>query len=155
MISARETRAGIWGELDPPVTAISREGNEMGYYPDFFDDEEEQIGLVRLSRVTYQLADGQPDAMGWRVADVEGIIFGTVEDMLADAGTGQIVFVAVKTEDTEKIALVPVEGMYLDISHDLLIVPAKETDVRNSPDFTDEVIDVMPYVDYWVSLART
>lgn len=126
----------------------------MDYYPDFQDEEEEQIGLVRLSRVTYQLADGQPDAMGWQVADVEGVIFGTVADMLADAGTGQIVFVAVRAEETSRTALVPVEGMYLDISHDLLIVPARESDVRNSPDFNDEVIDVMPFVDYWVSLAR-
>lgn len=126
----------------------------MGYYPDFVDEEEEQIGLVRLSRVTYQLADGQPDAMGWQVADIEGIIFGTVADMLADSGTGQIVFVAVKAEDTNRTALVPVEGMYLDTAHDLLIVPARESDVRGSPCFTDDVIDVMPFVDYWVGLAR-
>jgi len=126
----------------------------MGYYPDFHDEEEEQIGLVRLSRVTYQLADGQPDAMGWQVADIEGVIFGTVSDMLADAGTGQIVFVAVRTEESGRIALVPVEGMYLDIAHDLLIVPARENEVVNSPEFTEDVVDVMPYVDYWVSLAR-
>lgn len=126
----------------------------MGYYPDFHDEEEEQVGLVRLSRVTYQLADAQPDAMGWQVADIEGVIFGTVSDMLADAGTGQIVFVAVKAEESDKIALVPVEGMYLDIAHDLVIVPAREHDVRNSPEFTDEVYDVMPFVDYWIGLAR-
>ena len=126
----------------------------MDYYPDFREEEEEQIGLVRLSRVTYQLADGQPDAMGWQVADIEGVIFGTVSDMLADAGTGQIVFVAVRTEESGKLALVPVEGMYLDIAHDLLIVPAREGDVVNSPEFTDEVVDVMPFVDYWVGLAR-
>lgn len=126
----------------------------MEYYPDFMDEQEEQIGLVRLSCVTYQLADGQPDAMGWQVADIEGVIFGTVSDMLADAGTGQIVFVAVKDEDSHKIALVPVEGMYLDIAHDLVVVPARETDVRNSPEFTDKVVDVMPFVDYWLSLAR-
>jgi len=126
----------------------------MEYYPDFRDEDEDQIGLVRLSRVTYQLADGQPDAMGWQVADIEGVIFGNVSDMLADAGTGQIVFVAVRAEDSGKIALVPVEGMYLDIAHDLLIVPARESDVVNSPEFTDEVVDVMPFVDYWVGLAR-
>lgn len=131
-----------------------RGGRQMDYYPDFKEEQDEQIGLVRLSRVTYQLADGQPDAMGWQVADIEGVIFGVVSDMLADAGTGQIVFVAVKTEDSGKIALVPVEGMYLDMAHDLLIVPAHENDVINSPEFTDEVVDVMPYVDYWVSLAR-
>lgn len=135
-------------------TQYVRGGRQMGYYPDFHDEEEEQIGLVRLSRVTYQLADGQPDAMGWQVADIEGVIFGTVSDMLADAGTGQIVFVAVRTEESGRIALVPVEGMYLDIAHDLLIVPARENEVVNSPEFTEDVVDVMPYVDYWVSLAR-
>ena len=68
---------------------------QMQYYPDFAEDEDEQIGLVRLSCVTYQLAEGQPDAMGWQVADMEGVIFGIVSDMLADAGSGQIVFVAI------------------------------------------------------------
>lgn len=126
----------------------------MAYYPDFQDEEEEQIGLVRLSRVTYQLADGQPDAMGWRVADVEGVIFGSVADMLADAGTGQIVFVAVRSEETGKVALVPVEGMYLDTAHNLIIVPARESDVVNGPEFTDEVVDVMPFVEYWLNLAK-
>ena len=125
----------------------------MEYYPHFPDEEDEQVGLVRLSRVTYQLAEGQPDAMGWQVADIEGVIIGRVADMLADAATGQIVFVAINTEDTGKTALVPVEGMYLDMAHNLLIVPAREDDVRNCPDFTDEVIDVMPYVEYWVRLA--
>lgn len=125
----------------------------MEYYPSFPDEEDEQVGLVRLSRVTYQLADGQPDAMGWQVADIEGVIIGRVADMLADAATGQIVFVAINTEDTGRTALVPVEGMYLDMAHNLLIVPAREDDVRNCPDFTEEVIDVMPYVEYWVRLA--
>ena len=125
----------------------------MEYYPNFPDKEDEQVGLVRLSRVTYQLADGQPDAMGWQVADIEGVMIGKVADMLADAATGQIVFVAVNTEDSGRTALVPVEGMYLDMAHDLLIVPASEIDVHNCPDFTEEVIDVMPFVDYWVGLA--
>jgi len=125
----------------------------MEYYPDFFDEEEEQIGLVRLSRVTYTLADGQPDAMGWQVADVEGVIVGKVSDLLADASTGQIVFVAVRSEDTGKTALVPVEGLYLDIAHDLLIVPARESDIRGCPDFTDDVVDVMPFVEYWLRMA--
>jgi hypothetical protein len=125
----------------------------MEYYPSFPDEEDEQVGLVRLSRVTYQLADGQPDAMGWQVADIEGVIIGKVADMLADAATGQIVFVAINTEDTGKTALVPVEGMYLDMAHDLLIVPAHEHEVRNCPNFTEEVVDVMPFVEYWVRLA--
>jgi len=126
----------------------------MEYYPDFPDEEEEQGGLVRLSRVRYQLVDGQPDAMGWSVADVEGIKFGYVSDLLADANTGQIIFAAVKGSNTGRTALVPVEGMYFDISDCLLVVPAREPDVRGCPDFTDDVIDVMPFVDYWLKLAN-
>lgn len=125
----------------------------MQYYPDF-EQEDAQIGLVRLSCVTYQLADGQPDAMGWQVADMEGVIFGTVSDMLADAGSGQIVFVAIKDEESHKVSLVPVEGMYLDISHALVVVPALESDVLDSPDFTENVVDVMPFLEYWLNLAR-
>lgn len=123
----------------------------MEYYPDF-PEEEASGGLIRLSRVRYQLAEGQPDAMGWSVADVNGIEFGHVTDMLADADTGQIVFVAVTNELSGKTALVPVEGMYLDLTSNMLIVPASESDVEGSPDFSDDVIDVMPFVEYWLKL---
>ena len=125
----------------------------MEYYPDYLDKEEEEVGLVRLSRVTYQLADGQPDAMGWKVTDVEGVEVGTVSDMLADLGTGQIVFVAVKSHQTGKTALVPVEGVFLDLANDMLMVPARESDIRNSPDFTEDIVDVMPFVEYWLKVA--
>ena len=127
----------------------------MDYSPDFHEEEEEEIGLVRLSRTTYQLADGQPDAMGWLVADIEGVDFGRVSELLADAATGQIVFVAVTTDDSGKTALVPVEGTYLDEVGTRLIVPLRQSDIKGCPDFNDEVVDVMPFVDYWVRLVAT
>ena len=40
--------------------------------------------------------------LNWKVADIEGIELGKVSDLLADLGTGQIVFVAVTSDDTEK-----------------------------------------------------
>lgn len=125
----------------------------MDYYPDFPDEDEEEGGLVRLSRVTYQLADNQPDAMGWCVADIEGVRFGTVSDLLADAATGQIVFAAITNDHSGRTALIPVEGMYLDVTQCLLIVPVRESDVSNSPEFNDEIEDVMPFVEYWIRLA--
>ena len=127
----------------------------MDYSPDFHEEEDEEIGLVRLSRTTYQLADGQPDAMGWLVADIEGVDFGRVSELLADAATGQIVFVAVTTNDSGKTALVPVEGTYLDEVETRLIVPLRQSDIKGCPDFNDEVVDVMPFVDYWVRLVAT
>jgi hypothetical protein len=124
----------------------------MDYTPDFHEEDEE-IGLVRLSRVTYQLADGQPDAMGWCVADIDGQEFGRVSDLLADAMTGQIVFVAITSGDSGKTALMPVEGVYLDETQQRLWVPLPRCDVTGCPDFNDEVIDVMPFVDYWTTLG--
>jgi hypothetical protein len=130
------------------------EGIQMGEYPDYFDDTEEESGCVRLSRVTYELADGQPDAMGWRAVDVEGVSFGTICDMLADANTGQILFVAITSRDTGKTSLVPVEGSYLDLVQRVLIIPARESEIRGCPDFTDDIVDLMPFVDYWMKLAQ-
>ncbi|MCL5104040.1 MAG: PRC-barrel domain-containing protein [Armatimonadetes bacterium] len=123
----------------------------MEYYPDFNDDDEG--GLVRLSRVRYQLSEGQPDAMGWRVADSEGVEFGTVSDLLADIATGQIIFAAVTNADTGKTTLIPVEGMYLDVTDSMVVVPARESEVGRCPEFTEDTIDVMPYVEYWLRLA--
>jgi hypothetical protein len=121
----------------------------MEYYPDF-PEEEEEGGLVRLSRVTYQLADGQPDAMGWRVLDADGVEFGIVSDLLADVGTGQIIFAAVTSNASGKTALIPVEGMYLDLTAGAVVVPVSQSAVSECPEFTDEVVDVMPYVEYWL-----
>ena len=122
----------------------------MDNYPEFWDEEEKEVGLVRLSRVTYHLAEDQPDAMGWKVADIEGIQLGKVSDLLADLGTGQIVFVAVTSDDTGKTALIPVEGAFLDLTNSILMLPVRELDIRRCPDFNDDVIDVMPYIDYWM-----
>lgn len=127
----------------------------MEYYPDFPEERQQESGLVRLSRVRYQLTEGQPDTMGWMAADIEGIVFGRVSDMLADTNTGQIVFVAVTHEETGKTSLVPVEGLFLDLENELMIMPATEADIMDSPKFTDDVIDVMPFVEYWVGLALT
>jgi sporulation protein YlmC with PRC-barrel domain len=121
----------------------------MEYYPDF-PEEEEEGGLVRLSRVAYQLADGQPDAMGWRVLDNDGVEFGRISDLLADVGTGQIIFAAVTSHASGKTALIPVEGMYLDLAMGAVVVPVSEAAVRGCPEFTDDVVDVMPYVEYWL-----
>lgn len=137
-----------------PISLISkREDGLMEYNPSFSEDEEEEVGLVKLSQVRYQLAEGQPDAMGWRVADETGIVFGTVADLLADTGTGQIVFAAVRSDATGKTSLVPVEGLFLDEDNDAVIVPASQSEIRESPDFTDEVVDVKPFVEYWLKLA--
>jgi hypothetical protein len=126
----------------------------MEYYPDFPDEEEEEEGgLVRLSRVRYQLADGQPDAMGWSATDVEGVEFGRVVDLLADAMTGQIVFVAVTDFNSGRTALIPVEGMSLDIARNLLLIPLRQSDIRGCPDFTDDVVDLMPFVEYWTRVT--
>lgn len=123
----------------------------MEYYPDF--PEEEETGLVRLSRVRYQLADGQPDAMGWTVADVNGSEFGYISDMLADSVTGQIIFAAITSEDTGKTALIPVDGLKLDVLQMTVIIPVLEEHVRECPDFTDDIIDVMPFVEYWLRVV--
>lgn len=135
-----------------PVSCRARQnrGFTMSYFPDF-PEEQERGALIRLSRVRYELAEGQPDAMGWRVADINGIEFGTITDLLADLMTGQIIFAAVTADDTGKTALIPVEGVYLDLSRKLLIVPVTESEVRDSPDFSDDVVDLMPYVEYWAA----
>ena len=127
----------------------------MEHGPDFAENEEQEGGLVRLSRVTYQLADGQPDAMGWKAADIEGVEFGRVSDLLADAATGQIIFAAIDNDCSGNTALIPVEGMYLDMARCLLIVPVRESEIRGCPNFTDDVVDLMPFVEYWVQRAAS
>jgi len=120
----------------------------MENYPECSTDQNE-VGLVRLSRISYRLEEGQPDAMGWKVADAEGAVFGTIFDLLADGDSGQIVFVAVTTDESGRRVLIPVEGAYLDLTDETLIIPVSEDDVAHSPEFTDETEDITPFVEYW------
>jgi hypothetical protein len=45
--------------------------------------------------------------------------------------------------------------MYLDMTRSLLIVPIRESDIRTCPDFTEDVVDLMPFIEFWVARAET
>lgn len=114
--------------------------------------QNETIGeLVRLSQIEYEQEPGQPDLLGWPVADQDGREFGSLDDMLVDVETGDVPFASICYDD--KCTAVPLDVMFLDEPNHRLILPVTKEDMLDAPEFTDDTEDVQPYVEYWNRLA--
>jgi len=107
--------------------------------------------LVRLSELEYEQEPGQPELLGWPVADADGKTIGRVDDLLVDTETGEIPFAAVCYDD--KCTAVPLELMFLDEPNRRLVLPAHKADLENAPQLTDETEDVQPHAQYWDGLV--
>jgi len=109
--------------------------------------------FARLSDLEYELEAGSPDVMGWEVADVSGERFGTVEDLLVDMNSGQILFgiIGYQADGEPASTLVPLPGANADTENKLLVLSLEQQYVREAPRFTDEVEDVQPYFEYWAT----
>jgi hypothetical protein len=116
------------------------------------DENQEVSELVRLSQIEHELEDGQPDMMGWPVADMSGEEVGTLGDMLVDVETGDIPFGAISYSD--RCTAIPLDLMYLDEPNKRLVLPATKDQLNEAPQFTDDTEDMEPYVDYWDSIIE-
>jgi hypothetical protein len=111
------------------------------------NDDMETSELVRLSQLKHEMEAGQPEMMGWPVADMTGKEVGKLDDMLVDVETGDIPFGAICYGD--KCTAIPLDLMYLDEPNKRLVLPATDKQLLDAPQFTDDTEDMEPYVDYW------
>jgi len=108
--------------------------------------------LVRLSEIEYEPEPGQPDLLGWPVADAGGEVIGRVDDLLVDTETGEIPFGSICYGD--RCTAVPLDLMFLDEPNGRLVLPVSKDELENAPEFTDDTEDVQPYVEYWGRLVE-
>ena len=62
----------------------------------------EEPRLRRLSRVDYEVAEGDPDIRGWRVFDADGNAVGDVHDLIADLNALRVRYVDVELDAPER-----------------------------------------------------
>lgn len=116
------------------------------------NEEMEVSELVRLSQIEHELDAGEPDMMGWPVADMADEEVGKLGDMLVEVETGDIPFGVICYGD--KSTAIPLDLMYLDEPNKRLVLPATKDQLIVAPQFTDDTEDMEPYVDYWDSVAE-
>lgn len=107
--------------------------------------------LVRLSQIEYDTEPGEPDMLGWPVADAKGDVFGQVDDMLVDVESGEIPFASIRYND--RCTAIPLDLLYLDEDNKRLVMPVDNTQLADAPEFTDETEDVQVFIDYWDNIA--
>ncbi|MBI2843988.1 MAG: hypothetical protein HYX78_11365 [Armatimonadetes bacterium] len=116
------------------------------------ENEEANSELVRLSETDYETEPGQPDLMGWPVADSAGDVFGKVDDLLVDVDTGEVPFASVCFMD--RCTAVPLEVLYLDSANKRLVLPLEKEELSQAPEFTELSEDVSPYIEFWEKLME-
>jgi len=107
--------------------------------------------LVRLSQIEYETEPGQPDLLGWSVTDSNEDLIGTLEDMLVDIDTGEILFGSVCYND--KCIAVPLELMFMDETNKRLVLPVGKDELLEAPAFTNDTEDMQPHVSFWTRLV--
>ena len=103
--------------------------------------------LIRLSQIEYDVEQGQPDLIGWPVADADGEVIGRLDDMLVDIETGDIPFGSVSFDDRR--TAVPLELMFMDEANQRLVLPVTRAELANAPEFSDETEDMQLHMVFW------
>jgi hypothetical protein len=105
--------------------------------------------LARLSELDYEMEEGQPDIVGWKVVGENNDEIAQVSDLLVDLDTGAIMLAELSYDD--KQTLIPVEAFALDTANSRLILPVDKQELEGAPLFTEETEDVSVFFDYWGS----
>ncbi|MEN6521473.1 MAG: PRC-barrel domain-containing protein [Armatimonadota bacterium] len=107
--------------------------------------------LVRLRQIDYETEPGQPDLLGWEVADSDNNLIGKLDDMLVDTDTGEILFGSVCYND--RCIVVPLELMFMDEANKQLVLPVSVDELVDAPEFTEETEDMQPHIRFWTQLV--
>ena len=84
--------------------------------------------LASLSESDYEIADGQPDILGWDIEDSDGVKIGEVDDVLYDPQTNKVRYIVLDTENNdleleEGHVLIPIGVAELQEDDDTVLVP--------------------------------
>lgn len=107
--------------------------------------------LVRLSQIDYETEPGQPDLLGWTVADSDNNLIGKLDDMLVDVDTGEILFGSVCYND--RCIAVPLELMFMDEASKRLVLPVSMEELTDAPEFAEDTEDMQLHVNFWTRLV--
>lgn len=90
------------------------------------------VNLEELSRSDFEIADHQPDILGWEIVDNDGNEIGEVNDLIFDSQEGKVRYIVaeidIDQENHTGYVLIPIGIVTLDDDEDEVIVPREHTD---------------------------
>lgn len=89
------------------------------------------VNLEELSHSDFEIADHQPDIMGWEVVDSDGNEIGEVQDLIFDPQEGKVRYIVADIETDQEnhtgYVLIPIGIVTLDDDEDEVIIPGQHT----------------------------
>ena len=89
------------------------------------------INLEELSRSDFEIADHQPDILGWELVDSEGNDIGEVHDLIFDSQEGKVRYIVADINTVQEnhtgYVLIPIGIVTFDEDEDEVILPAQYT----------------------------
>ncbi len=125
-INAARTAQRADGRLDTSITGQLRHLSEMDHF---------------------EIADGEPDIVGWDVRAVSGDQIGQVEDLLVDSATLRVRYLELKLEkdlassDASRYALLPIGTARFDEAKKHVLVSLESERLRALPAYERGTLD--------------
>jgi sporulation protein YlmC with PRC-barrel domain len=114
--------------------------------------EPRRTGLHRMSGLKdFRVAKGEPDIRGWAVRTLNGRDVGEVHDLLVDPESGEVVFMEVSMNTSDRRIELALRSAQLDREHNRVIVDSGDVDAHGtgfeSParPVVNEVDEELPY----------
>lgn len=106
--------------------------------------EPRRSGLHRMSALKdFRVAKGEPDIRGWAVRTLNGRDVGEVKDLLVDPESGEVVFMEVGMNTSDRRIELALRSAQLDRENNRVIVDSGDVDAHGSA-FT-EAEEEIPY----------
>ncbi len=115
---------------------------------------EELVGLHPLSSLEdWEFAEGEPDVRGWSVLDDNDEKIGTVDDLIVDAETGEIIFAVIAHGGLlglgQEETAIPLDLLDVDEDDGVLKFLGVADEVREAPRYSSKNADYDQYYDFW------
>lgn len=101
--------------------------------------EPRRSGLHRMSELKdFRVAKGEPDIRGWEVRTLNGRDVGVVSDLLVDPESGEVVFMEVAMNNSDRHIDLALRSAQLEREHDRVIVDSGDVDAVDTGDAVRE-----------------
>jgi photosynthetic reaction center H subunit len=98
------------------------------------------IRLASLSKLKWDVADGEPDIRGWEVKTLSGHEIGKVKDLLVDTEAGEVVMLDIDLEGSRDHTLAPIRAAQVDRSSRVVRIDSSDIEAGAMPSLTRDAI---------------
>jgi hypothetical protein len=98
------------------------------------------IRLVPLSKLKWDVADGEVDVRGWDVRTLSGHEIGSVKDLLVDTAAGEVVMLDIDLKGSRDHTLAPIRAAEIDRSSRVVRIDSSEIEPGAMPALGREAV---------------